>query len=101
MNQTDEQLFLTFCAERGVAPDVKAGCGSGGPIYVLPPSVVSISYFGLAIEPPEITVYFTDEGEWMGGTNWLWSEQLPWIAQKQSRRAERRRAFATEPEPTL
>lgn len=87
--KTDRQIFLEFCQQQGVKPKLKRG--SAG-VYVLPPSVVSITYFGKPVQPPEITVYFNENDEWCGGTNWLWDERLPWIAAKLKRRkAERMR----------
>lgn len=80
---TDKELFFAFCRERGVRPRLLKGSKT---IYVLPPSVIEITYFGMKITPPEIQVYFMDDGRWIGGTNWLWDKRLPWVESKRSRK---------------
>lgn len=84
--KTDLEVFLAYCKKRGVEVHKKK---DSDVIYVLPPSVVSITFFGMKIAPPEITVYFHEDGRWIGGTNWLWDGRLPWVAQK--RRNSRKR----------
>lgn len=79
---TDVELFLAFCKERNVEPTLK---GDSTTLYVLPSSVIDISFFGIKIDPPEITVYFNDDGEWTGGTNWLWDNRLPWVRARRER----------------
>lgn len=85
--KTDREVFFAFCKRRGVTPKLMKDSET---IYILPPRVISINYFGLKVTPPQITVYFTEEGDWIGGTNWLWDTRLPWIknGSGQRRRSE-------------
>ena len=79
---TDKEVFFAFCKEHGVRPRLMKGSKT---IYILPPKVIDITYFGLKITPPELHVYFREDGSWVGGTNWLWDKRLPWIEAKRSR----------------
>lgn len=73
---TNQDTFLAWCRERHIRPRAQKGSGT---IWIMPRKVIQITYLGLRIDPPEITVYFNEKGRWIGGTNWLWDDRLPWI----------------------
>ena len=73
---TDKQKFLDWCKKHHARPRKMKGSDT---VYILPCKTISIVFFGLTISPPEITVYFASTGKWVGGTNWLWDNRLPWI----------------------
>lgn len=79
---TQRDIFLDWCKSKKVKPTLMKGSKT---IYELPHKVIQITYFGLKIKLCDpVAVYFTEEGRWLGGTNWLWDARLPWIrARKQ------------------
>lgn len=81
-DKTDEEVFLAWCKKNKVRPVLMP---RSKVIYTLPQKTIKIEFFGLKIKPPEITVYFDEEGNWIGGTNWLWDARLPWIKNSHKR----------------
>ena len=90
---TDEEVFLDWCDQNNLKPSL-TNRDSSGPTYRFQIVMVKIEDTvgmnkELGVNPhqecDQLEVNFRRDGSWLGGTNLIWNNGLPWMGRKRRR----------------